>query len=105
MQRACYIFRPYGENSGGKLLDPVAPVCEPAQQIAGCDVMAATKLLQRGTKIVDLSADFRLRDVAVYEEWYRHTHPAPALLETAAYGLCERYRGRIERAELLLLLV
>ena len=62
---------------------------------------AALKLLQRGTKVVDLSADFRLRDVAVYEEWYRHTHPAPALLETAVYGLCERYRGQIEQAELV----
>ena len=62
---------------------------------------AALKLLQRGTKVVDLSADFRLRDAAVYEEWYRHTHPAPALLETAVYGLCERYRGQIEQAELV----
>ncbi|HEX9133622.1 MAG TPA: N-acetyl-gamma-glutamyl-phosphate reductase, partial [Ktedonobacteraceae bacterium] len=40
-------------------------------------------LLERGTKVVDLSADFRLRDVALYEEWYKHTHPAPVLLETA----------------------
>lgn len=62
---------------------------------------AALKLLQRGTKVVDLSADFRLHDAAVYEEWYRHTHPAPALLETAVYGLCERYRGQIEQAELV----
>ncbi len=62
---------------------------------------AALKLLQVGTKVIDLSADFRLRDAAVYEEWYRHTHPAPALLETAVYGLCERYRERIEQAELV----
>src|SRR5438093_12989636 len=58
-------------------------------------------LLERGTKVVDLSADFRLRDVALYEEWYKHTHPAPALLETAVYGLCERYRQRIEGARLV----
>jgi len=62
---------------------------------------AAIKLLQRGTKVVDLSADFRLRDAAIYEEWYKHTHPAPALLETAVYGLCERYRAQVERAELV----
>ncbi len=62
---------------------------------------AVLKLLQRGTKVVDLSADFRLRDAAVYEEWYAHTHPAPALLETAVYGLCERYRARIEQAALV----
>jgi N-acetyl-gamma-glutamyl-phosphate reductase len=58
-------------------------------------------LLQRGTKVVDLSADFRLRDVAHYEEWYKHLHPAPALLETAVYGLCERYRSVIEGASLV----
>ncbi len=58
-------------------------------------------LLERGTKVVDLSADFRLHDVAIYEEWYKHTHPAPALLETAVYGLCERYRERIAGASLV----
>ncbi len=61
----------------------------------------AVRLLQLGTKVVDLSADFRLRDAAVYEMWYKHVHPAPALLETAAFGLCERYRDRIEQAELV----
>ena len=58
-------------------------------------------LLKRGTKVVDLSADFRLRDVALYKEWYKHVHPAPALLETAVYGLCERYRSVIEGASLV----
>lgn len=58
-------------------------------------------LLQRGTKVVDLSADFRLRDAEQYSMWYKHTHPAPALLETAIYGLCERYRSRIEGAALI----
>ena len=59
------------------------------------------RLLLRGTKVVDLSADFRLRDVKVYEEWYKHTHPAPELLETAVYGLCERYREQIGRTSLV----
>lgn len=58
-------------------------------------------LLERGTKVVDLSADFRLRDATLYEEWYRYTHPAPSLLETAVYGLCERYRDSIEGASLV----
>ncbi len=62
---------------------------------------AAMQLLQQGMKVVDLSADFRLRDVVVYEEWYKHTHPAPALLETAVYGLCERYREAIRQADLV----
>jgi len=62
---------------------------------------SVVSLLERGTKVVDLSADFRLHDAAIYEEWYKHTHPAPALLETAVYGLCERYRERIEGATLI----
>lgn len=62
---------------------------------------SAVRALQRGTKVVDLSADFRLRDIATYEEWYKHTHPAPALLETAVYGLPERYRTQIELAALI----
>lgn len=62
---------------------------------------SVVKLLQRGTKVVDLSADFRLHDVATYEEWYKHTHPAPALLETAIYGLCERYREQVRHASLV----
>ena len=59
------------------------------------------RLLENGTRVVDLSADFRLRDAAVYEEWYQHVHPAPALLETAVYGLCERYRERMRSAALI----
>ena len=58
-------------------------------------------LLERGIKVVDLSADFRLRDVGVYEEWYKHTHPVPALLESAVYGLCERYREQIAGTNLV----
>ena len=58
-------------------------------------------LLEQGIRVVDLSADFRLRDVALYEEWYKHIHPAPALLQTAVYGLCERYRSVIEGASLV----
>ncbi len=62
---------------------------------------SVVKLLQRGIKVVDLSADFRLHDVAIYEEWYKHAHPAPALLETAVYGLCERYREQVKTASLV----
>jgi N-acetyl-gamma-glutamyl-phosphate reductase len=58
-------------------------------------------LLEHGSKVVDLSADFRLHDVSVYEKWYKHTHPAPALLESAVYGLGERYRERIQQASLV----
>jgi N-acetyl-gamma-glutamyl-phosphate reductase len=62
---------------------------------------AVVTLLERGTKVVDLSADFRLHDAGVYAEWYKHTHPAPVLLESAVYGLCERYREQIQGASLV----
>ncbi len=62
---------------------------------------AVVRLLEQGTKVVDLSADFRLHDAGVYAEWYKHTHPAPALLESAVYGLCERYREQIQGASLI----
>ena len=58
------------------------------------------ELLMRGMKVVDLSADFRLRDPETYERWYRE-HPVPELLERAVYGLPERYRDRISGADLV----
>lgn len=57
-------------------------------------------LRARGVRVVDLSADFRLRDPAVYEAWYR-AHPQPDLLAEAVYGLPERYRAQIEAAGLV----
>ena len=57
-------------------------------------------LRSRGVRVVDLSADFRLRDPAVYELWYQE-HPAPDLLEEAVYGLPERYRDEIREADLV----
>lgn len=62
---------------------------------------SVVSLLKRGVKVVDLSADFRLRDLRVYEEWYKHKHPAPGLLETAVYGLCERYRDQVRTTSLV----
>jgi N-acetyl-gamma-glutamyl-phosphate reductase len=59
---------------------------------ASAPVVAA--LHERGLKVVDLSADFRLRDVAVYEQFYV-PHPAPQLIAEAVYGLPERYREQI----------
>jgi N-acetyl-gamma-glutamyl-phosphate reductase len=57
-------------------------------------------LRSRGVKVVDLSADFRLRDVSVYEQWYRE-HPVPSMIHEAVYGLPERYRDQIAGAELV----
>ena len=57
-------------------------------------------LRERGVKVVDLSADFRLTDRAVYEEWYV-PHETPELLGTAAYGLTELHREAIRGADLV----
>lgn len=54
-----------------------------------------------GARVVDLSADFRLRDPAVYAQWYGHAHTEPALLAQAVYGLPELYRDRIAHAGLV----
>jgi N-acetyl-gamma-glutamyl-phosphate reductase len=51
--------------------------------------------------VIDLSADFRLRDPAVYAEWYGHEHRAPALQETAVYGLTEFNRDAVRAARLV----
>src|SRR5215471_17662598 len=53
------------------------------------------------TKIVDLSADFRLADVAAYARWYGHPHAAPELQQEAVYGLTEIYRDEIKAARLV----
>lgn len=61
----------------------------------------ARPLLEAGRIVIDLSADFRLRDPAVYEEFYGHAHPAPDLLSRAVYGLPELYRDAIRQARLI----
>ncbi len=61
----------------------------------------ARALLERGLKVIDLSADFRLRDAAVYEEFYGHAHPAPDLLGEAVYGLPEVRTPAIQAARLV----
>jgi len=61
----------------------------------------ARALLARGLRVIDLSADFRLSDAAVYEEFYGHEHPAPDLLEEAVYGLPEVRAEEIKGARLI----
>ncbi len=58
-------------------------------------------LLAAGKRVIDLSADFRLRDPALYETWYSRTHPASALLDEAIYGLPEINREAITGAGLI----
>jgi len=58
-------------------------------------------LLNRGIKVVDISADFRLKDAAEYRQWYSFTHPAPQLLKQAVYGLTELHRSQVASASLV----
>src|SRR5215471_9614467 len=57
----------------------------------------AVPLMNLGCRVIDLSADFRLRSAEVYKEFYAHDHPAPELLAKAVYGLPEVYREQIKR--------
>jgi N-acetyl-gamma-glutamyl-phosphate reductase len=66
----------------------------------GAAAPLVAQLRERGVRVVDLSADFRLHDPAVYGHWYRE-HLAPDLIGEAVYGLPERYRERIRSADLV----
>ncbi|MDX1413462.1 MAG: N-acetyl-gamma-glutamyl-phosphate reductase [Candidatus Promineifilaceae bacterium] len=80
-------------------LDATAIVflCLPHAAAANTAVLA----LDSGNKVIDLSADFRLRDPVVYEKWYGVTHPAPQLLEEAVYGLTEFARDELAQTRLV----
>ncbi|HHI75631.1 MAG TPA: N-acetyl-gamma-glutamyl-phosphate reductase [Gammaproteobacteria bacterium] len=80
--------------------------------LAGCDLVffatpngtamrSVPALLEAGVRVIDLAADFRLRDPAVWERWYGMPHACPELLEEAVYGLPERHRERIRGARLV----
>jgi N-acetyl-gamma-glutamyl-phosphate reductase len=82
------------------------------RSLSGCDVVffatphgvamaEARALLDGGAKVIDLSADFRLQDLAEWERWYKMKHTAPDLVREAVYGLCELNRERIRKARLV----
>ena len=79
-------------------------------QLAGCDVIffatphcvameMVPELIQHGSRIIDLSADFRLRDAKLWEQWYKMPHTCPELLSKAVYGLPEVNREAIRTAQ------
>lgn len=65
-----------------------------------CASMINEQILSK-VKVVDLSADFRIKDVAVYEKWYGIEHKSPSFIEEAVYGLCEVNREKIKNARLV----
>lgn len=80
--------------------------------LADCDVVffatphaaamhMVPELIARNTRVVDLSADFRIKDVALWEKWYNVEHACPELIESAVYGLPEQNREKIKNANLI----
>jgi N-acetyl-gamma-glutamyl-phosphate reductase len=86
---------------------------DPAKvNLASCDLVffatpsgvamgEAKALIEAGVRVVDLSADFRLRDAAEWERWYGMKHTSPELLQQAVYGLPEIYREQVKKARLV----
>ncbi len=67
----------------------------------GVAMESAPGLLEAGVRVLDLSADFRLRDSVQWERWYRHAHVSPGLLDEVVYGLPEHRREQIRNARLV----
>ncbi|MCY0860324.1 MAG: N-acetyl-gamma-glutamyl-phosphate reductase [Sulfolobaceae archaeon] len=67
----------------------------------GVSLHYVPKLLEMGLKVVDLSADYRLKDPNLYKEWYGYEHPYPDLLKKAVYGLPELHREELKNTSLI----
>src|SRR5690606_35252951 len=68
---------------------------------SGIAMQQARDLLEKGVRVVDLAADFRIHDVAVWEKWYGMSHACPDLVAQAVYGLPEMNREKIRTAQLV----
>lgn len=109
-------------SEAGKLVSEIFPslrgICDlefslpDANSFKNCDVVfsatpngiamtMARELLEAGVRLIDLAADFRIRDVDVWEHWYGMTHACPELLPEAVYGLPELNREEIRKASLI----
>ncbi len=67
----------------------------------GKSQQVVAELLEAGKRVIDLSADFRIKDPSIYEKWYKTPHLFPNLLNEAVYGLPEIYRENIKTAKLI----
>lgn len=89
------------------------PFSEPdAATLAACDVVffatpngtamkMVPELMEKGTRVIDLAADFRIKDIDVWQKWYGMTHACPDLVDKAVYGLPEMNRELIKSARLV----
>ncbi len=115
---ACVTSRQYAERPVGEVFPRFAGLdlmfsAPSADQIAelaevvflalphGLAAEFALPLFEKGLRVIDISADFRLRDPAVYRQYYGVEHPAVALLDKAVYGLPELYRDQLRHAQLV----
>ena len=67
----------------------------------GVAMSQAQTLTAAGVKVIDLAADFRLQDTAVFEQWYKMPHSCPDILKGAVYGLPELFRSQIKQAQVI----
>ncbi len=67
----------------------------------GVAMAQAQELLAAGVKVIDLAADFRLQDTAVFEKWYKMPHSCPDVLAESTYGLVELNRGKIAQSQVI----
>lgn len=67
----------------------------------GVAMSQAQELVAAGVKVIDLAADFRLQDTAVFEKWYKLPHSCPEILAGAVYGLPELYREKVRSAQVI----
>ena len=69
-----------------------------------CAKMLNEEVLSK-VKVIDLSADYRIKDVKTYEQWYGIDHASPQFIDEAVYGLCEINRDKVKQARLIIQLV
>lgn len=67
----------------------------------GTAMQMVPELIKAGVKVIDLAADFRIKDSAVWEQWYKQAHACPDVLQMAVYGLPELHREEIKQAQLV----
>jgi N-acetyl-gamma-glutamyl-phosphate reductase len=97
---------PYDHPYDGILVAPEQATLENVDVVYTClphgqSMGAVQQAWEAGVRAIDLSADYRLRDVDLYEQWYKVEHVAPELLGEAVYGLVEVYREQIAGARLV----
>jgi len=91
---------------GLRFSDPVTAPLKDCQIVFfatpnGVAMQQTRSLLDAGVRVIDLAADFRIKDIAVWEKWYGMTHAAPDLVSEAVYGLPEMNRAQIRNARLV----